>query len=87
MELLFNALAHETRREILALLAEKNMRSGEIIKKVKLSSAAISNHLNILVYSGLVKKTANKRLRIYSLNKEDLNKVISFLDGLISGKF
>ena len=87
MELLFKALAHETRREVLTLLAINDMKSGEITKQINLSSPAISNHLNILVTSGLVKRTKNNRRRIYTIQKKEIKKVISFLDGLIDGKF
>ena len=87
MELLFKALAHETRREVLTLLSINDMKSGEITKQINLSSPAISNHLNILVTSGLVKRTKNNRRRIYTIQKKEIKKVISFLEGLIDGKF
>lgn len=83
----YKALAHDARREILELLSKNSLRTGEIRNHIELSAPAVSNHLNILVYSGLISRKEYKRLRIYSINKNELKKVISFLDGLISEKF
>ena len=86
MEILFKAIANEHRREILALLASNNLDSGDIKTQIELSHPAISNHLNILVNSGLVNQKIIKNSRSYSLNRKKMMNIINFLDGLTDGR-
>lgn len=68
MNELFKALSDPTRREILDLLKEKDLTSGEIAEHFDMSKASISQHLKILKNSGLVTDEKQGQFVIYSLN-------------------
>jgi DNA-binding transcriptional ArsR family regulator len=51
----FSALADSSRRQILAMLSEKDMNVNSIAGKFKVSRPAISKHLRVLTRSKLVK--------------------------------
>lgn len=50
----FQALADNTRREILALLKKSSLSAGEISNHFTISSASISYHLKKLESSGII---------------------------------
>lgn len=79
----FKALGDESRRKILSILGKGNTSSGDIAKRFKISQPTISNHLKILKEAGLVKEKKMKQNRIYSLNKDKVQKVIDTLQELI----
>ncbi len=56
MDILFKAITHELRRDVLTLLSCNNLDTREIRLQFNLNSPTLSNHLKILVTSGLVKK-------------------------------
>ena len=69
----FAALADETRREIVVLVAKNGeMSSTAISQKFKMSAPAISQHLKVLREASVlhVKKDAQKRL--YSVNRSGM---------------
>src|SRR6478752_2567091 len=76
----FAALADDTRREIVLLVARNGeLSSTEISRNFKMSSPAISQHLKVLRESTVlvVKKDAQKR--IYSLNPSGVGEVEQWL--------
>lgn len=76
----FAAIADNTRREIVRLIARKGeLTSTEISQNFSVSPPAISQHLKILLEADLlsVKKEAQKR--IYSLNESGINEVEDWL--------
>lgn len=80
----YKAISDERRRKILLILGKGNATAGEIAKKFKISQPTISNHLKILKEAGLIKEKRVAQSRIYSLNKERLNKVISSLTDIVT---
>ncbi|MGH7884691.1 MAG: metalloregulator ArsR/SmtB family transcription factor [Thermodesulfobacteriota bacterium] len=81
----FKALGDDSRRKILTILGNNgSSSSGEIAKNFKISQPTISNHLRILKEAGLVNEKKVKQSRIYSLNKEKVNKVINTLHSIMS---
>jgi len=80
----YKAISDERRRKILSILGKGNATAGEIAKKFKISQPTISNHLKILKEAGLIKEKRVAQSRIYSLNKERLNKIISYLTDIVS---
>lgn len=76
MDKIFKALADTNRRKILTLLKKKDMSVNEILKYFQIGQATISSHLAILRKSNLVNVKKSERLRIYSINKEVLNKFV-----------
>jgi len=79
----FKAIADNTRREILVCLSKGDTVAGEIADKFNISKPAISNHLKILKEADLVNEKKVKQNRIYSLNKNQVNKVKTYLEGLV----
>ena len=79
----FKAIADNTRREILVYLSKGDTVAGEIADKFNISKPAISNHLKILKEADLVNEKKIKQNRIYSLNKNQVNKVKTYLEGLV----
>ena len=79
----FKAIADNTRREILEFLSKGDTVAGDIANRFNISKPAISNHLKILKEADLVSEKKVKQNRIYSLNKNQLTKVKSYLENLI----
>ena len=79
----FKAIADNTRREILVYLSKGDTVAGEIANKFNISKPAISNHLKILKEADLVSEKKVKQNRIYSLNKNQVTKVKTYLEGLV----
>ena len=79
----FKAIADNTRREILEFLSKGDTVAGDIANKFNISKPAISNHLKILKEADLVSEKKVKQNRIYSLNKNQLIKVKSYLENLM----
>ncbi|MCA1748548.1 MAG: ArsR/SmtB family transcription factor [Parasphingopyxis sp.] len=68
----FDALADPTRREIVAMLAERERAAGEIAEAFPVTPPAISQHLKVLRENGLVRVEKRGQQRIYSLDPEGL---------------
>ena len=79
----FKAIGDERRRKILSILGEHEANAGDIARKFKISQPTVSNHLKILREAGLVKERKVKQNRIYSLNRQKLQKVIAALNEII----
>ena len=79
----FKAIADNTRREILVYLSKGDTVAGEIANKFNISKPAISNHLKILKEADLVNEKKVKQNRIDSVNKNQVNKVKTYLEELV----
>ena len=66
-EQVMDALGHQTRRDILALLQGGPMPVGEIADQMPISRPAVSKHLRILENAGLVEYTASGTRNIFYL--------------------
>ena len=77
MSKVFRALSDPTRREILALLRDRDMTAGEIAEKFDISKPAISRHLEILKEAELVSSEKKGLYRIYSINLTVLQETLS----------
>jgi len=76
----YKAIADDTRRDILSLLSKSDTTAGDIASKFNISKPAISNHLKILIEADLVRVKKVQQNRIYSLNKNEIKKMINYLD-------
>lgn len=76
---LFNALADSSRRQILTMLTEKEMRVNDIAGHFKFSRPAVSKHLRILQESNLVIPRREGRERYYRVNPKPLKEVNKWL--------
>ncbi|MCV9885615.1 ArsR/SmtB family transcription factor [Metabacillus halosaccharovorans] len=68
----FQAIADPTRREVLRLLAKRNLPITEITAHFPISRTAITKHLTILSESELVSGKKVGREKIYQLHPEPL---------------
>lgn len=71
-EPVFAALAHPVRRQVIALLLERERTAGALADEFAISRSAVSEHLGILRNADLVRETKSGRERIYALNAEPL---------------
>lgn len=68
----FEALASQPRRKILAYLSATDLTAGEIAARFSMSKPAISKHLQILENAGLVTSTREGQFIRYALVRESL---------------
>ncbi len=82
INLTFKALADPTRRQILRMLAEKNLTAGEIADAFDMTKPSISHHLNLLKSADLVLAERDGQNIIYSLNatvmQEFMQEILTF---------
>ncbi|HDR4875077.1 TPA: winged helix-turn-helix transcriptional regulator [Bacillus cereus] len=83
---LFKALADPTRRKILDLLKERDLTAGEIASHFNMSKPSISQHLNILKQSNLVKNQKEGKYIFYSLNTTVVQDIVNWLINIKSGE-
>lgn len=76
MNKVFDALASDARRKILAYLSRDELSAGEIAARFEMSKPAISKHLQILENAGLVTSEKRGQFVWYSLQREGLNAAI-----------
>lgn len=62
LDLVFRALGDQTRRRMLARLAEGSAMVTELAEPFDMSLPAVSKHLRVLENAGLVKRTVNGRI-------------------------
>lgn len=79
-EIVFSALAHPVRRQVIALLLVNDRTAGAIAEEFEISRSAVSEHLGILRHADLVRETKSGRERIYSLNAEPLAELRNWLE-------
>jgi DNA-binding transcriptional ArsR family regulator len=72
----FDALASDARRKILAYLSRDGMSAGEIAARFEMSKPAISKHLQILENAGLVTSEKRGQFVWYAIAHETLNDAI-----------
>lgn len=83
MDRIYKALAEVNRRKIIFWLGLNELNVSEIVKKLDLSQATVSNHLSILRKSKLVDFKIKGKERIYKINLETANNFIKELNKLI----
>ncbi len=78
MNIVFKALNDPTRREILALLQERDMTAGEIVEKFNISGPSISHHLDLLKQAKLVTAEKEGQFIYYSLNTTVVDEIMKW---------
>ena len=68
----FEALASQPRREILAYLSAQELTAGEIASRFEMSAPAISRHLSVLETAGLVTSERRGQFVHYRLVRDNL---------------
>jgi DNA-binding transcriptional ArsR family regulator len=76
---IFGALADESRRRILDLLADGERPVGDLVDLVGLSQPSVSRHLKALRAAGLVESRTQGQRRLYRVIPEPLRDVDDWL--------
>jgi DNA-binding transcriptional ArsR family regulator len=77
----FYAIAERRRRDILLLIQNKELSSGEIAARFEVTRPAISQHLRVLSEAGLVTMRRQGTRRLYKARPEGLAEIKEFLEG------
>ena len=81
MDLVFDALAHPTRRRILELLKAGAMTAGELAGAFDVSKPTMSNHFAKLRGAGLIRSEQRGTSVIYTINLSALEEVLGSFMG------
>jgi DNA-binding transcriptional ArsR family regulator len=81
MDAALQALAEPRRREILALVRDRELTVGEIAAQFDVTRPAISQHLKVLRDAGLVVDRREGTRRYYRALPEGLNELRAYLEG------
>jgi len=79
LDLIFRALGDQTRRALLARLAEKAAMVTELAQPFAMSLPAVSRHIRVLEKAGLVARTIDGRVHRCSLSATPLKEVEKWL--------
>ena len=75
----FSALAHPTRRAILARLADGEATVNELAEAFPITGQAVSQHLQVLERAGLIERGRSAQLRPSRLRAEPLQDAVEWL--------
>jgi DNA-binding transcriptional ArsR family regulator len=75
----FTAIAHPVRRQILNSLVRRDLTVTDLAEPFEISRSAISQHLSLLLDSGLVAVEKRGREHFYRLRPENLNEVYRWI--------
>lgn len=81
MDVVLRALVEPRRREILSLIQDAELSSGEIASHFDVTGPAISQHLKVLMEAKLVTMRRAGTRRLYKARPEGLAEVRQFLEG------
>jgi DNA-binding transcriptional ArsR family regulator len=76
MNVVFEALAHPTRREILEMLKHGSKTAGELADRFQVSKPTMSGHFAKLKEAGLIHADQKGATIFYSLNLSTLEEVL-----------
>jgi DNA-binding transcriptional ArsR family regulator len=85
MEEALRAIAEPRRQEILRLLGDSELASGQIAAHFNVSRPAISQHLQVLKAAGLVSERRLGTRRLYQVRPEALAELKAFLEQFWEG--
>ncbi len=71
----FNAIAEPRRRELLVVLASREMAVNDIVARVGWPQPQVSKHLGVLREVGLVRARRQGRQQLYMINAEPLKPI------------
>lgn len=77
----FTALADPTRRAVFEAVFRAPAAVGDLAKDLPVSRPAVSQHLKVLSDAGLVTARAEGTRRVYSVRREGLEELRTWLDG------
>ena len=80
IDLIFSAMAHPIRRQIIELLTFKALEVRELDKNFEISKPALVKHLDILEKAGIVEREKEKRRCLCKLNSTPLKEIKDYFD-------
>jgi DNA-binding transcriptional ArsR family regulator len=86
MQAALDALAEPRRRDILALVRDRELAAGEIAANFDVTRSAISQHVAVLKQAGLLTERREGTKRLYRARPEGLADLRSFLDDFWSDR-
>jgi len=81
----FRALGDPTRREILALLRDRDRTAGELAEHFPLAKSTLSGHFAALKQAGLVVTERQGTRIVYSIHASALDEAVGALAALLDG--
>src|SRR5215471_15874848 len=82
MDLALRALAEPRRRDILALIRDRELAAGEIASRFDVTRPAISQHLAVLRDAGLLTERRDGARRLYRARPDGAAELRAWLDVL-----
>ncbi|MFQ5704537.1 MAG: autorepressor SdpR family transcription factor [Gemmatimonadales bacterium] len=82
---IFRALADPTRRQILELLAKRDLTAGQIAEEFPMTFASVSHHLSVLKGTGLVASERDGQFIRYRLDTTVFQEAVRYLTGIFAG--
>jgi DNA-binding transcriptional ArsR family regulator len=82
VEDVFGVLAHPVRRALLERLARADSRASDLAQRLPVTRSAVSQHLRLMLAVGVVTERRDGRERVYSLRRDGLTEVESWLRDL-----
>lgn len=79
MDVVFQALAHGARRDMLGRLTDRELTVGELAEPLAMSLAAASKHVKVLERAGLVQRTVDGRRHVCRLEPVPLASASAWL--------
>jgi DNA-binding transcriptional ArsR family regulator len=79
-DLVFQAMADDTRRDILRRILLGEQRLTDLARQYSMSLAAVAKHLDILTTARLVSKEKRGRERILTADTESIRKTMELLE-------
>ena len=78
----FQVLAEPRRREMLALVAERERTAGDIAARFDVTRQAVSQHLRVLLAAGLISERREGTRRWYAARPEGLEDMRRYVDAM-----
>lgn len=80
LDSVYGALAHDSRRQLVELLAKSPARVTDVAANFPVSLAAVSGHIRVLEDSGLIRRTVKGRDHVLTLEPAPLASAADWLD-------
>ncbi|MEY8517435.1 winged helix-turn-helix domain-containing protein [Lachnospiraceae bacterium 29-84] len=79
-------LGDKSKFEILSYLRDKEAYGSELAKRLKLTTATISHHMNTLLEAGLIEVKRIENRLYYSANKDTLGEILDYSKRILLGE-
>ncbi len=80
LDAVFSALAHPTRRAILARLAKGKTTVNALAEPFDMSLPAVSKHIRVLENAGLISREKDAQFRLCSLNTDPIQDIATWTE-------